>query len=196
METQVAAPVVVLVAVFARVYFGGVIFHPRYVKVWNVVRRLLVPIIDRVVSARLGISVENEAYREELVGYVDLTPPELARRLDQVAEPEVPLLAGLKTDWEGNTESGTLTVYHGPRPWPGAPRWLRPRQTHMTTFDVQTASGTFQSRLTAHDEANSYRPDKWVSHLFAGSQSPQEGVERAARLLHSAGVEIRQEAEA
>lgn len=66
----------------------------------------------------------------------------------------------------------------------------------MTFFEVNTYSGAYTTRTTAHDEANSYRPDLWVKHLFGRGQDGESGVKRTTRLFNEAGIEIRQEATA
>jgi len=182
---EVAAPVVVLVGIAIRIYAGSVLFHPRYARTWGIARSIGVPILNRVALGRLGVDIENQAHKNEYVGHTDTGVQELALALDTVGPTEVPLLAGYKSDWKGRDEAGTVVVYHGDRPFPTAPDWLRDRQTHLTVF----ADGD-QIVVTAHEEANSYRPDQWADHLFKGSFSAERGVTHATQLLDEAGVEL------
>lgn len=182
-SVEVAAPAVVSIVLLTRLYFGSVIFSPRYAKAWNILRRILVPLVDTLAASRLPTSpsLTNRATEEEFVCRTGLSIVSLGERLSEVREAEVPLLAGYKTDWQGRKEDGTLVWYYGPRPWPTAPNWLRPHQVHITTF-----GGT----ITAHREANPYCPWMWADHLFKGqSFSVDDGVDRTRRALDDAGVE-------
>ena len=187
LTTEVAATTVVFVAVIARLYFGSVVFAPRYAAVWNTARRLLVPVLQRVIyrTAIPNVEIENEAVKEEYVGVVDLTGQELALRIDGHRDVEIPLLAGFKSDWDGNTESATFVWYCGTTPV-GLPNWLSPYQVHVSCFRVGE-----QTRVTAHYEANPWRPDLVVDHLFKGdSFSAAKGVQRTKRALADAEVTI------
>lgn len=189
-EIWVLLPTLITAAVIGRLYFGSVIFHPRYTAVWATARKLLVPLLDRLLRRRIGLtqSITNHAVRSEIVGLVDHSPQSLATSLDACRDVEIPLLAGYKTDWCDRAESGTVVWYYGPEPWPGAPNWLRPYQVHLTTFSVQTDDG-LRELVTAHREANPYRPDLWADHLFKGSHhSAEDGVRRTERALGDAGV--------
>lgn len=191
MEPQYVAPAVVLIGIAARAYFGRSLFHPHSIVPWNVVRRLASSLIQQVVYRWVGdIDVENEAVRDEYVGVIesgDVT--QVAKALNDVADPEVPLLAGYKTDWEDREEVGTLVFHHGPRPWPTAPKWLSRYQLHITFFYVDTPDGR-QIMATAHVEANSYRPDLWVDHLMKGpSFSAREGVRKASIKFEDADLD-------
>ena len=191
-DIQHFAVAAVLVGVVARLYFGSVVFHPRYTRVWNITRRVLVPVLQQVIYRYLpfSVAIENKSIPEEYVGHVDLDPQTLAKRVDDERDVEVPLLSGFKTDWEDRTESGTFVWYHGPRPWGGLPRWLKHYQVHVTTFTTESG----ETVVTAHEEANPYRPDLWTDHLTKGpSHSVEEGVEQAENALEDAGVEWRTE---
>lgn len=187
LTTDVAATAVVFVAVAARLKYGSVIFAPGFAAVWNTARRLLVPILQRVIyrTAIPNVEIENEAVKEEYVGVVDLTGQELALRIDGHRSVEIPLLAGFKEDWDGNTESATFVWYCG-RPPMGLPNWLAPLQVHVTCFRVGE-----KTRVTAHLEANPWRLDRWADHLFKGpSFSAPKGVQRTKRALDDAEVTI------
>lgn len=184
--TEIAAAAVIVV-VLARLYFGSVLFAPRYTPLWNVLRKVAAPVVARVVLPRLPIpvSVETSVIRAEMVGTVDLTPVELAKRIDGERAVEIPLLTPLTADWDGNTEDGTFVWYHGSKPsW--LPRWLRPYQIHVTCFRIGD-----RTRVCAHYEVNSYRPGSWVDFLTGGdSYSPGKGVQRTRRACDDAGINL------
>lgn len=174
----------VLLAIVVRVYFGDVVFSPRYVRVWGLVRRIGVPILDRLVRNRLGIDagIHYRIPREHGVARVEWSWTEVADRMARAESFEVPLLAGYKTDWEGRAERGNLVSYHGPKMFPGAPNWLRSRQLHVMFFEDESGN----TIVAAHEEANSYRIDLWADHLFAKSMNVEEGQNRTMDILRRA----------
>lgn len=188
LTTEVAATTTVFIVVAARLYFGSVVFAPRYAAAWNAARRLTVPILQRLIyQARWfpDVKIENKATKEEYVGAVDLTGQELALRIDGHRNVEIPLLAGFKTDWEGNRESATFVWYAG-KPPARLPNWLSPYQIHVTCFRVGQ-----QTRVTAHYEWNPWRLDRILDHLRKGeSFSVKKGVERTKRALSDAEVTL------
>ena len=192
MDMEVAVPLAVTIILVARFVFGGTLFHVRWIDSWNVIRRVKVPLISQYVLGNLvpfDFEIENSAHKEEFVAVSQLDPKEIELRMAESIDSEVPLLAGLKTDWKDREEVATAVSYHGPRPWPGAPNWLRPRQTHRTYFRVRDGGGWY-TMITAHEEANSYRPDKWKDHLFKGTFSASEGVRRTILRLEEADVDV------
>ena len=209
---EIGAPALILTVVLARLIFAPVIFAPRYARVWNMVRGAIVPLFDLLLRNRLGPSapsVTNRATQDELVGVVETPPQRLALAVDDVRDVEIPLLAGYKQDWDDNAEVGTFVWYYGPcltltplirlleylphvsppswlRSTP-TPQWLRPFQVHVTVFRL--TGGSY--RVTAHREANPYRPDLWVDHLFKGDRfSASDGVDRTRRALDDAEIAV------
>jgi len=180
-QVEIAAPTVVLLLLLLRFYAGDVVFDVKYAKLWNVIRRVKVPLIDSIVKPRLGVSVENEAFEDEYVNSVEATPKEVVQALDEVTDLEVSVLAGYKTDWEGRKEAASVVSYHGDRPFPHAPDWLQNRQLHITLFRENGPNP--KTVITAHEEANSWRPDLWKDHLYKGTFSAKEGVNRTLLLL-------------
>lgn len=168
---DVAAPALVATLVTLRVVAGPAVLSLRRVTLWGTARRLYMPVVDRAAKRVAGISAENYASRAEHVGDYPLTTQEAANRIqDHSARAfEVSVLSGLKTDWGGNTEVASIVGYHGPRPFPGAPDWLRPKQVHVFMFRVE--AGT---RVCAHEEATSWRPDLWRDHLRKGDSFDAE----------------------
>lgn len=180
---EFAAPAVVSIVLLTRIYFGSVILSPRYAKFWNILRRILVPMIETLAASRLPTSpsLTQTVDKDAFVATTELNVVDLATRLADVREVEVPLLAGYKTDWSGRKEDGTLVWYYGSKPWPTAPNWLRPYQVHVTIFE---------DTITAHREANPWCPWKWTDHLFKGSShSVEDGVSRTIRALEDADVD-------
>jgi len=197
LRMEVAIPLVVGLLIAARMLFGGAIFHVRWTAAWNVIRSLKVPVINSYVLGTLvpfDFEIENEAHRDEFVGVSPHTPKEIEMLIAESVDSEVPLLAGFKTDWAGREEAGTAVSYHGSRPWPGAPNWLRPRQTHRTHFRVRGPDGWY-TLITAHEEANSWRADQWIDHLKKHSFSAREGVRRTVLKLEESEVDWQPSAE-
>ena len=179
------AMVAVVVGIIARFYFGDTVFHPRYAKIWGAIRSFGVPILNKIVKSRFGLSIENQAFSSEFVAAVEAdSVTEITKKLNEVRNFEVPLLAGYKTDWKNNEEIATLVCYHGSRPWPGAPHWLRNRQLHLTFFKHDNGKIV----VTAHEEANSYRPDLWKNHLLGESQDRLKGVKMAEAIMKEADI--------
>lgn len=173
---------VVMVGMFVRFYFGDTLFHPRYVRVWNGVRRFGVPVLNTLSERYVGIDeLENRTYSDQYVTTIDgdVSMMRVALEFNQVRNFEVPLLAGFKTDWEGREEIGTLVAYHGAKLFPGCPHWLRSRQLHVTFFRDKNNDIV----VTAHEEANSYRPDLWKDHLMEQSFDDDKGVRMAENIL-------------
>jgi hypothetical protein len=186
--TDVGLPTVataVVVFLIARIWFGSAIFAPRFMGLWGAIRRWAAPIVQQQIYSRIGygIQIEREVPKRQSVGVVDLSATELAQRLDTERPVEVPLLAGTKTDWDGNDESGTFIWYCGPRvSW--LPRWLSKYQVHVSVFQIGQ-----RFRVTAHREANSWRPDLWIDHLTRGpSHSTANGVQRSRRALRDVSI--------
>jgi len=192
LRVEVVAPTVVFLLAVSRLYFGSVVFAPRYAALWNTIRRIAAPLVQRVIyqTAIPNVEVENEATKAEYVGVVDLSAQELISRVNGERDLEIPLLAGLKEDWDGNKESGTAVWYCGTKPTV-FPNWLRPYQVHFFCFRVGT-----RTRVAAHYEANPWRIDKAIDHLFKGeSFSAPKGVQRMKRALADAEVTLHKESE-
>jgi len=166
----VAAVALVTTLVVARLWGGGTLLGLRFLRFWSIARRLGMPLLDRVGKRLVGIGAENRAVREEFVADVEATPRAVATALDRAPDRafEVSVLSGLKTDWDGNTEVASIVTYAGPKPTPAAPDWLRPDQIHVFMFRVDDDRPGERTRVCAHYEANSWRPDRWRDHLFKG----------------------------
>jgi hypothetical protein len=162
---EVAAPALVVTLIALRWYYGSTLLSLRFLGFWGVARRLFMPLVDRVAKRVAGVSAENRAVPEEHVGDFSRSPKRLATTIQQASGRrfEVSVLSGLKTDWDGNTEVASIVGYHGAKPFPGAPDWLRAQQVHVFMFRIE--GGT---RVAAHEEANSWRPDLWRDHLRKG----------------------------
>lgn len=186
-EVGAAAVMVVLTGVAARVYFGSVLFAPRHVTTWNIVRRIATPILQRMIYrfAPFDIAIENESTENEYAATVEPDPRPLATAIDEVREVEIPLLAGFKTAPDDRAERATFVWHVGPRPFKSAPRWLRRYQVHVTVY--RREDGRYD--CYAHFEANSYRPDLWADHLLKGASfSVPKGVSRTRAALDDGDV--------
>jgi hypothetical protein len=176
LPVEIVAPAVVLLLVALRWYYGSVLLSLRFWRFWGTARRLYMPTLGKVWPAS-----ENDAHRVEQV--VD-TPADVGTVLHRLQQGsgrklEVSILSGLKTDWDGNTEVASVVGYHGPKPFPGAPEWLRAKQVHVFAFRYDGVT-----RVCAHEEANSFRPDKWRDHLTKGpSFDARAGVDRVTEWL-------------
>jgi hypothetical protein len=186
--TGAAAIAVVTTLLVVRLYAGSRLLDPRYMVFWGLARRLLMPIIDQLAKRAVGISAENQAHRSEYVHDTPDTPADVRDALIAESDErwEVSVLSGLKTDWSENVEIASLVCYYGSKPTPAAPDWLREKQTHVFMF-----SSGVGTRVCAHNEANSWRPDKWKDHLFKGESFDAEaGVDDVSAWLTSSDVSI------
>jgi hypothetical protein len=187
--TGAGAIALVTVLLVVRLYSGSRLLDPRYMVFWGLARRLLMPVVDQLAKRAVGISAENNARQVEYVHDTPADPADVRDALiDESGERwEVSVLSGLKTDWSGNVEIASLVCYYGSKPTPGAPDWLRDNQTHVFMFSM-SGIGT---RVCAHNEANSWRPDQWKDHLFKGESFDAEGgVEKVKGWLRASDVTL------
>ena len=169
-----AAILLVSTLVIARFYTGSVLLDIKYLEFWGTARQLFMPLIDKLAKRLVGISAENSAHETEHVADICNSPREIADMIqaNSKREFEVSVLSGLKRDPINRKEIASIVGYMGARPWPNSPEWLRAKQVHIFMFDV----GDY-TRLYAHVEANSWRPDLWKDHLFKGeSFNAEQGV--------------------
>ncbi|MDF9748385.1 hypothetical protein [Natrinema salsiterrestre] len=169
----------------ARLYYG-----PQFKEVpWQPLRRVFIPLAHTVAKRSLGESFYATYHvdEDEHVATLDAEPEAVIEDLEAagyVVEP----LAGLKTDWNGNTEVASYARHRGSKPFPGAPEWLRRRQVHVTLFPAP-GDGTI---VTAHLEYNSWRPDLAEKHYRGVDMDIEKGVELAAQDL---GIETTEDLE-
>jgi len=175
----IAAVALVTATVAVRLYAGGGLLSLRFLSFWARARQVYMPVLDRIGKRLVGIGAENRARRDEFVADVaDAMPADVAAAVADAAtyRTEVSVLSGLKTDWTGNVEVASVVAYAGPKPFPGAPDWLRDDQLHVFMFEDRG-----RVRVCAHYEANSWRPDKWRDHLFKGETFDAETGVRNTR---------------
>ena len=191
LSDPVAAAAVTLVAVLVvtRLSAGSDLLSTRFVTFWGTARRIYMPALDRLGTQTVGIGAENRALRQEFV--VDVAAPvtDVVAALDAAGDSryEVSVLSGLKSDWAGNTEVASVVSYHGPKPFPAAPDWLRPDQIHVFLF--RPDHGPDRTRVCAHYEANSWRPDRWKDHLYKGeTYDAGKGVRQVRAELVAEGL--------
>jgi hypothetical protein len=185
--TGAAAIGLVTLLVVVRFYAGARLLDPKHMTWWGIARRIFMPIVDQLAKQAVGISAENHARTNEQATVTPADPVDVRDALiKQSGERwEVSVLSGFKTDWADNKEIASLVCYHGDTPTPGSPDWLRDKQTHVFMFSL-SGVGT---RVCAHEEANSWRPDLWRDHLFKGdSFDAHAGVVRVKGWLDSSDV--------
>lgn len=166
----IAAVALVSTLVVVRLYSGSFLLSLRFVRFWGAARRIFMPVLDVYGKRLVGVGAENRARRNEFVADVSEPPAVVARHLENQTDTtiEVSVLSGLKTDWAGNREVASVVTYRGSKLAPGAPGWLRADQIHVFMFDVEQGAKP-RTRICAHYEANSWRPDRWRDHLFKGA---------------------------
>lgn len=163
-----AAVTLVSILVVTRLSAGSDLLAIRFVAFWGAARRIYMPLLDRVGTQTVGIGAENRAMRREFVADVAAPVTDVVAALDAAgySRYEVSVLSGLKSDWAGNVEVASIVTYAGPKPFPVAPEWLRRDQVHVFLF--RPDHGPDRTRVCAHYEANSWRPDRWKDHLYKG----------------------------
>lgn len=166
----------VALLVIGRLYLGP----ERFNRVaWGPLRRTLLPVLDRVAKHAVGEEwyTAYDVNEDELVAVVDIPPDAVVSDLEAAGFIPEPL-AAVKTDWTGRTEAASYAYHHGPKPFPGAPEWLRDRQVHVTLFERDDGTA-----ITAHDEYNSWVPWLWREHYRGIGYEIEAGVNHAAALL-------------
>ena len=165
-----------------RLYVGEQYFDET-ARFWAPVRRLFVPALHRAFQrADEDIYAETDVSADELVVALrDVSVDDVRDDLAASGYQPQPL-ASVATDWFGQPEAASWARYHGPKPFAGAPEWLRPRQVHVRLFE-DTRAGAFDVVVTAHEEANAWRPDLWRDHYRGESFDVERGVAMAAEDL-------------
>ncbi|WP_226043501.1 hypothetical protein [Natrinema sp. DC36] len=172
---EIAGAAIVAIGI-ARYYYG-----PQFREVpWQPLRRVFIPLAHTIAKRSLGedFYATYEVSEKEHIATLEAEPEAVIENLEAagfVVEP----LAGLKTDWNGNTEVGSYALHRGPRLFPGAPEWLRERQDHATLFPAP-GGGTI---VTGHNEFNSWRPDLAERHYRGETLDIQTGREHIAAKL-------------
>lgn len=179
-----AGAAIVLFAIVAWRYRTGRRWFGRdTAATWQLLRRTAIPLLGRA-ARRLDPLVGEEVYARTTVGtdeHVATVTADLDQLLDDLAaagyEPQP--LASLATDWAGRTEAASWARYYGPKPWSGAPAWLSERQVHVRLFQIEQR----RVAITAHEEANPWRPDQWADHYRAETMDVELGRRLAAEDL-------------
>jgi hypothetical protein len=144
---------------------------------WQPLRRLLVPVIHRIGQRRFGEEWYALTEQPAKSHVATLRWPLQTVLADLEAEDYGPQpLSSLGEDWEGNPEVASWAKYVGPKPFPGAPEWLRRYQVHVRLY--RTDDGRI--RVAAHKEINPWRPDLWRAHYRGRGQDIQAGREQVA----------------
>lgn len=172
---------VVLLLALGRFYYGPLLFGSD-ARHWQPFRLAAVPIIDALARRYGGADfnyAETEVYPSEYVTTFTAGAMDLLDRLAAAGYEPQPL-ASLATDWTGTTEAASWARYMGPKPFPGAPDWLRPMQVHARLFPRPALDGTPRMALTAHYEPNPWRPDTWRGHYRGIGKDAEKGVSTVA----------------
>jgi len=170
---EIAAPIVATVALllFLRARRSP---HARAVlgpaaDGWEVVRRGLLPLLDRLARRRLdgGHYASYELGEGEIVGLIDASPEEVERMLWDAGATRMPL-AALKRLPGDRTEIGS---------WAWRDGVLAREQVHVMLFRGVEEGETL---VAAHKEPNALNPWTALDHYRGVGYSPEEG-EREVR---------------
>ena len=172
----------VLLLAAGRIYVGEQYFDEN-ARFWAPARRLFVPALHRAFQrADEDAFAETDVSADELVVALnDVSVDDVRDDLAEAGYQPQPL-ASLATDWFGQRESASWARYHGPKPFAGAPEWLRPRQVHVRLFE-DPLDEVVDVTVTAHEESNPWRPDLWRDHYRGESFDVERGVAMAAEDL-------------
>ncbi|WP_265112296.1 hypothetical protein [Halosolutus halophilus] len=169
-----AGVAIVSLLVIGRLYIGEHYFDDQS-RFWAPVRRAVIPLLHRLFQQKDdNLYAETEVTEDELVDVVDRRPEAVLEDLAAAGYEPNPL-ASLATDWTGKTEITSWAHYEGPRPFHGAPHFLKPRQVHVRLFPREEGTA-----ITAHEEANPWRPDQWQDHYRGETLDVEHGVAVAA----------------
>ena len=162
---------IVTLLVLGRVYVGEHNFNDRG-RFWRPLRKRLIPWLHAFFQrASDDLYAETEMRPEEYVGTIDEPWRDVRDQLLEAGHTYNPL-ASLATDPDGNLEKASLSWYHGEKPFPGAPKFLKPRQVHARVFAIDDST----TAVYAHEEATSWRPDLWKDHYRGESMDVELGV--------------------
>lgn len=165
---------IVSLLVLGRLYIGEHYFNDQ-ARFWAPLRRHAIPLLHRLFQRKDGdLYAETRVRESELVDVVDRPPEDVLEDLAGAGYEPQPL-ASLATDWTGATEVASWAHYEGPRPFHGAPHFLKPRQVHVRLFPREE-----RTAITAHAEATSWRPDLWQDHYGAVTMDVETGRVMAA----------------
>lgn len=175
------AGVAIAAAGAVRFYYGPQKF--REVP-WQPLRRVFIPIAHKVAERSLGAEyyAAYQVSRGEHAATLETDPEAVIEDLEAAGYVPEPL-AAFKKNWNGHGEIASYARHRGPKPFPGAPEWLRERQVHVTLFE-HPAGGTI---VTSHYEYNSWRFDLAEKHHQGVDMDVQLGRKLAAADL---GIEL------
>ena len=177
---------VVAVFVAARLHASDRWWCPELAWFWWPLRRLVWPVFDHALESvsttlPLELYAKTVVREDEVVATLDLTLEELHADLAAAGYEAQPLASLAKAAFEtdavdaGDVERSSLARYYGAKPFGYGPEWLRRRQVHVRPFGEDGAL-----TITAHAEANPYRPDLALAHLLGHGLDAEEGVRMVA----------------
>ena len=165
----IAAPLVAAVALIAWYgYADDTVRGPR-ASWWNGLRRLTLPLLDRLAREHeLGYAAYDIPERE-FVGTVDASIGELEAELWALGFERMPLSAW-KTTEDGRQERGSWAYRDSP---------LAERQLHVMLFDGVDGGVD----VYAHDEFNAFHPRYALKHYRGKDLNAEEGRRQLKKLI-------------
>lgn len=140
---------------------------------WNTLRRVLLPMVNRL-GHRHGLGYASYALsEEEFVGTADASISEVEAALWELGFERMPLSA-LKETPDGRIEQGSWAYRAGP---------LAERQLHVMLFE---ADGGLD--LYAHDEFNAFHPRYALKHYRGVGLDPAAGETQLREMLADSSI--------
>ena len=182
---QIVAALVASVALYAYLRSPAWVFGPQ-ARFWNPLRRVLVPVLDRIarehLTDRTGGEISYAAYEldnSEYVGRVEASVGEFERELYADGFERMPL-AALKSLDDGRIERGS---------WARRDGLLASRQHHIMLFE--SPAGESGIDVYSHTEPNALNPAEAWAHYTGKRYDPQAGVDKTRAWLNESAFEWR-----
>ena len=168
----ILAAVVATVALLAYYYAPDWVFGPE-ARLWNPLRRVLVPIIDQLLDEHGGDDLDYATYEldnSEHAARVEASVEEVGEALAGVGYHRMPL-AALKTLPDGRVEAAS---------WARRDALLARRQTHVMLFEADDGVDIY-----AHEEPNALNPLTAWRHYRGRGYDPAAGVATVREWLNT-----------
>ena len=172
----IAAPLVAAVALIAWYgYADDNVRGPR-ASWWNGLRRLTLPLLDRLAREHTIGYAAYDIPEREFVGTVDVSIGELEVELWALGFERMPLSAW-KTTADGRQERGSWAYRDGP---------LAKRQLHVMLFDGVDGGVD----VYAHDEYNAFHPRYALKHYRGTDLDAEAGAEQLKEMVEDSELEL------
>jgi len=172
----IAAPLVAAVALIAWYgYADDTVRGPR-ASWWNGLRRLILPLLDRLAREHTIGYAAYDIPEREFVGRVDASIGELEAELWALGFERMPLSAW-KTTEDGRQERGSWAYRDGP---------LAERQLHVMLFDGVDGGVD----VYAHDEYNAMNPRVALKHYRGTDLNAEAGRRQFKGILDGSELEL------